>query len=771
MPLSSAGARATLLRVTTRVDDQQARLGPSFDLVESKLRAPLARPGIVPRRALVERLLASSTAPLICVVAPPGYGKTTLLAQWASRRSAVAWVSLDRRDNDPVVLLSYLAAALDRVEPIDPGVFQALASPGASVAATVMPRLVSAIAATTRPVALALDHLELLENRECLDAVAELALRLPAGSQLVLASRRSPALPVARLRAQGRTAEIGAAELAMDQREARTLLDAAGAGLSDPEVTELITRTEGWPVGLYLAALAHKAGGPRRPAGFAFTGDDRFVADYLDAELLAQLPAEQVVFLTRTAVLERMSGPLCDAVLATTGSRRVLESLEDSNLLLVPLDRRREWFRYHHLFHELLLAELERREPEQLGRLHVRAATWWEADGRPEVAIEHAQAAGDADRVARLVAGQVFPTYSSGRVDTARRWLEWFEDQGLVEHYPPVAVLGAWIHALVGRPAAAERWADGAERRATGPDAARGAQTPPDGSTMDGYLAMLRALLCRDGVGRMRADAEAALAGLSPASPWRAGAMVFMGAAELLDGQADRADATLAHAVEVGRHAAALPAVSTALAERCLLAIQGDDWGRAEALASQALGVLAAGKLDDYIMSPLVHAVAARTALHRGRVAEAREHLARAARVRPLLTYAVPWGAVQSLVELGRSYLALDDVAGARAVLVQARDVLRLRPDLGVLPAQVEELGSRVEVARGALPGPSSLSTAELRLLPLLSTHLSFREIGERLYISQHTVKIQALSVYRKLGASSRSQAVQRLQEIGLLGT
>jgi LuxR family transcriptional regulator, maltose regulon positive regulatory protein len=138
--------------------------------------------------------------------------------------------------------------------------------------------------------------------------------------------------------------------------------------------------------------------------------------------------------------------------------------------------------------------------------------------------------------------------------------------------------------------------------------------------------------------------------------------------------------------------------------------------------------------------------------------------------VRPLLTYAVPWGAVQSLPELGRCWLALDDVAGARAVLLQARDVLRLRPGLGVLPAQAEELGSRLEVARGALPGPSSLSTAELRLLPLLSTHLSFREIGERLYISQHTVKTQALSVYRKLSASSRSQAVQRLQEIGLLG-
>jgi LuxR family maltose regulon positive regulatory protein len=214
--------------------------------------------------------------------------------------------------------------------------------------------------------------------------------------------------------------EIGASELAMDQGEARALLDATGAGLSDPEVTELVGRTEGWPVGLYLAALARKAGGPRPAARFAFTGDDRFIADYLDAELLAHLPDELVKFLTRTAVLERLSGPLCDAVLAARGSSRVLEALEESNLLLVPLDRRREWFRYHQLFRELLLAELERREPELVAALHGRAATWWEANGRPEVAIDHAQAAGDADRVARLVAGQVFPTYGQLPGDPAR---------------------------------------------------------------------------------------------------------------------------------------------------------------------------------------------------------------------------------------------------------------------------------------------------------------------------------------------------------------
>ena len=349
---------------------------PTFDLMESKLRSPSARPGIVARTALVERLLASPAAPVICVVAPPGYGKTTLLAQWGGRVGPrVGWVSVDRRDNDPVVLLTYIATALARVDPIDPGVFQALTSTGVSVAGTVLPRFVSAVGAMADPVALIIDHVELLENPECLDAVAELALALPAGSRLALAARRPPGLPVALLRAQGQVVEIGVEELAMDAREARALLEAADVALSDAEMTELIGRTEGWPVGLYLAALARKAGGRRRDAGARFSGEDRFVADYLHSELLAQLPAERVAFLTRTAVLERMCGPLCDAVLATTGSGQVLASLEESNLLVVPLDRHRRWYRYHHLFGELLLAELERREPELVPQLHVRAAS------------------------------------------------------------------------------------------------------------------------------------------------------------------------------------------------------------------------------------------------------------------------------------------------------------------------------------------------------------------------------------------------------------
>jgi LuxR family maltose regulon positive regulatory protein len=753
-------------------DDRQSWLGPSFEPMESKLHPPLARPGIVARAMLVEQLLVSRAAPFVCVIAPAGYGKTTLLTQWAERTGRrVAWVSVDRHDNDPVVLLTYLAVALDRVEPIHPGVFQALTAPGVSVPATVVPQFTSAVSAMTEPVTLVLDHVELLDNRECLDAVAELAVRLPGGSQLVLASRRPPPLPVALLRAQGQVAEVGADELAMDQPEAQALLEGAGVQLAPAEVAELVGRTEGWPVGLYLAALALKAGRRQAATGVAFTGDDRFMADYLHSEFLAHLPPELVVFLTRTAVLERLSGPLCDAVLATSGSDRILSSLEDSNLLLVPLDRHRQWYRYHQLFRELLQAELERREPERVPELHGRAAAWYEGQGLPEVAIDHAQAAGDADRVARLVASQVQPTYAAGRVDTARRWLAWFEDQGLVEHYPPVAVLGAWVQALVGQPAGAERWADAAEHPVAAASVASVGQTPPDGSTMESHLAMLRGLLCRNGVGQMRADAQAALAGLHPASPWRATALLLEGVATLLDGQADQADPILAHAVEVGTQARALPAALTALAERCVVAIGRQDWGQAKTLAEQALAIVAAGRLNDYIMSPLAHTVAARTALHHGDLPGAKEHLVQTARLRPLLTYAIPSLAVQTLLELGCAYLMLDDAAGARTVLRQARGILQRRPDLGVLPDQAEELHAKLDTLRGGIPGVSTLSTAELRLLPLLPTHLSFQEIGQRLYISKHTVKTQAASIYRKLGASSRSQAVQRLQEIGLLGS
>jgi LuxR family transcriptional regulator, maltose regulon positive regulatory protein len=746
-----------------RQSDAASWFGPSFLLEEAKLRPPSSRPGTVRRTAVLERLRAAADLPVISVTAPPGYGKSALLSQWVEETPRrVAWVSIEAEDNDPAVLLAYIAAALDRVQPIDVDVLRTRAAPGTSVAATVARRVAATMSGMDDPVALVLDHTEQLHNHQCRDAIAELSVHLPSSGQLVVASRGEPLVPLARLRARGAVVEIGVDELAMGEPEARELLTAAGVDLPDTEMSELVGDTEGWPVGLYLASLALKAGSPRSAAGFAFSGDDRLMADYLRTELLSRVPRGRVSFLTRTSVLERLCGPLCDAVVNGTRSARLLEALEGSNLLLVPLDRRREWYRYHKLFQQLLRAELGQREGEVVAELHSRAATWCEANGLPEMAITHAQAAGDADQVARLVTACAQAAYAGGRLETVDRWFQWFDDHGLIGRYPSVAVLGAVVRALMGQPAAAERWAAVAERAPV-------EATLPDGSTMASWQAQLRAFLCRKGVAQMRQDAQIAWKGLAPGSPWRASALAMEGVSWLLEGDPERADPILAQAVEVGRDTGAGPAVAAALAERAVVAIARGGWGDAESLAGQARTVLREGHLDDYGPSVIVHALAARTAAHVGDVSRARGSLGHAARLRPQMTHVVPFLAVQTLLELAHAYLALADAPGARVVLREASAILRLRPDLGTLPRQVAELRSTLDTLRVASVGASSLTAAELRLVPLLSTHLSFREIGERLHVSRHTVKTQAISVYRKLGVSSRSEAIDRVVQMGLL--
>jgi LuxR family transcriptional regulator, maltose regulon positive regulatory protein len=731
----------------------------AFELLESKFHAPVTRPGIVARTALVDRL-AAAQAPVVTVVAPPGYGKTTLLAQLAERVwPRVAWVSCDDGDNDPVVLLSALAVALDRIEPIDPAVFWALASSGAGI--TAVPKFVSAIASMRLPVTVVLDHTEAVTNKGCLNTIAELVLHLPRGWRFALASRTIAPLPTARLRAQGGIVEVGAEDLAMSPEEASSLLEGAGVRPDIASTSELVQRTEGWPTGLYIAALAIRAGTRQSQAGFTFTGDDRFMGDYLRSELLDRVSDSEVSFLTRTAVLDRMCGSLCDAILDATGSGRVLEQMESRNLLVVPLDRRRDWYRYHHLFRDLLQAELRRREPDLVQDLHSRAAAWYEANAMPEAAIEHAQAAGDNDCVARLVLEHAQPAWAGGRVVTVLRWMEWLRDATSAEHYGAIAVHGSLIFALLGHPSAAERWAAAAER---GPSAG----TLPDGSTMEGTLAYLRAILCRDGVDEMRRDAQIAWEGLSPASPYRATMLHTEGISYLVQGDHDKADPILAHAFDVATGANALPLAALILAERCIVAAQRDRWTEVATLAQRAVALVEAGRFEDYWTSALVYAWAARDALHRRDLPMARYYIGRAARLRPLLTYALPVVSVQALLELTRSYITLADPGGAAAVLRQVHDILQQRPDLGVLPRQAEELHSRLAKLKAVAVGASSLTAAELRLLPLLPTHLSFQEIGERLHLSKNTVKTQAYSVYRKLGVSSRSGAVTRTHELGL---
>jgi len=760
--MSSPGGTNTVTGVPALVPaPREPARTRAFDLFAAKLHQPSMRPGTVRRLPLIERLAESGPRPIVSVVAPAGYGKTTLLSQWAERNGqSVAWVSVEEPDNDPKVLLTYVAEALDAVERIDERVFDALASPGSSVPGSVVPRLGSAFRSMSSPVVLVLDDVHVLRNSECRAALSVLADHVPIGSRLVLAGRAEPPLRIARLRAEGKILEIGPGDLTLSRDEASALLRNAGVAVGRDDAAELHRRTEGWPAGLYLAALYLREGGPFASAAVSFGGGDRFVSDYMESEFLARISQRQREFLTRTAVLERMCGPLCDAVMDLSGSAATLADLARSNMLLVPLDRQGQWYRYHHLFRDMLLAELQRLEPGLMPVLRRRAAGWYLQNGGPEEALEYSIAAGDIDTAVRLVEQLWLTAYRQARITTVERWFRWLEDRDAVVGHPMVAVMASFLAAMMGRPAEADRWADAVDRWQYG-DAAR-----PDDRSAEAWAALLRAILCRHGVEQMRADADEAARRFAAENIVESAPALYQGLARVYCGDPDGSDAFFEAALSVREEDSTPETLAVALGQRSLLAMARNQWSRAEALADQAATVLRRAGFE----GTLACAVQARAALHRGDIPAVRQQLVNAQRLRPELTYAIPHIAVQARIELIRVHLALADMAGARTLMQEIDEVLSRRPELGTLVREADELRAKITRKDGSsAPGASSLTAAELRLLPLLQTHMTFPEIGGELFLSRNTIKSQAYSIYRKLGATTRSQTIARLRELGLL--
>src|SRR3954451_22499032 len=743
----------------------QSMLRLPFDLLESKLRPPRTRGRGITRTALVEQLNRAGDTPIVTLSAGAGYGKTTALAQWAtsSELRPFAWVSVDQHDNDPVVLLTYVAVALDRVAPIDPGVFEALSSPGASVEATVIPRLGAALASVDHPTTLGLDDVHAIDNPQCIDAIVALAGHVAEGSQLALSARDGSALPLGFLRMRGLGLELGPDDLRMDEHEARELLGATGLDISDEGVAELVRRMEGWPAGLYLAALsaATTGGGPREVR--ELTGNRSFVADFLRSEFFAQLPPHELRFLTRTSILEQMSGPLCDTVLSSSGSAEILDSLADSNRFVVGLDRDGEWYRCHPLVRELLATDLARSDPDELSPMLSRASEWCAANGQEVAAVQYGQTHGGPGRVSALMERWTMPVFQSGRAATVERWFDWLDANGGASSYPSVAVIGGMFHAVMGRATASDRYAD---------LAAQGAYygRPPDGSaSIESWRALLRAFRGMNGIEALQADAALAVRTLAPDSAWHPVAMVLLGLATFLGGAVDEADDIFADVVDEARDLGAPDMVAVALAEQTLIAIGRGEWVRADELAERAIATARRSHRENAALNALAYGVAGRTALHAGRTSSARELLATAQRRLPQLTYALPIPSAQTRLELARAYLTLADQAGARTMLRETEAILRRRPGLGSLPAQATEVQAPVSTAGRESPGASALTAAELHVLPLLMTHLTFREIGARLYLSHHTVKSHAISIYRKLNVTSRGAAVEQAGRAGLL--
>jgi LuxR family maltose regulon positive regulatory protein len=751
-------------RVRERPVKSHRDSGPVFDLVRSRLRPPPVRPGTVRRSSLIDRLRRDDSRPIVSVVAPAGYGKTTLLTQWAEDNGrALAWVSLDEQDNDPKVLLACIAEALDAVEPISGRVFEALASTESSVPGSVIPRLASAFRSMSSSIALVLDDVHVLQNAECRAAVSVLADHVPRGSRLVLAGRDQPPLPIARLRAEGRILEVGPSDLALTVLEAAWLLRDAEVPLGTDEVVALHQRTEGWAAGLYLAALAIRGdGSPGKAASFG--GGDVFVAEYVESEFLARISARQRDFLTRTAVLERMCGPLCEAVLELPGAAAALAELARSSILLVPLDHQGQWYRCHHLVRDVLLAELERLESGLVPVLQHRAANWCLDNSLAEEALEYFLAATDVDRAADLVEEHWLQVLTQGRDATVQRWIQWLDDRDGIKEHPVVAVAAAVSSAVTGRPADAERWAQWVERW----QSQDGAQASDPVSRA--WATLLRAYFCRHGIEQMRADADEAARLFAAAD----GVMIplsalLQGIARVLSGDLDSGDAHLKDSVAAGEKDGG-PHLAIALAERSLLATARGQWGQAGVLAGQARTVLRLAGIEESIATPLVCAAQAKAALHRGDGEAARQQAVSAERVRTRLSYTVPYLAAQARIELTRVYLGLADLPGARTLMREIDQVLKQRPGLGTLVGEAEALRTKLAKERGSIvPGRSALTAFELRLLPLLSSHLTAAEIGTELFLSPHTIKAGVKSIYRKLGASSRDQAITRARELGLL--
>ncbi len=463
-------------------------------LLLTKLYVPPLRPGHLPRPRLLARLSAGAAFPFTLVSAPPGFGKTAVLSEWVSRetqalamRLRFAWLTLDEGDNDLALFWMYVVTALQTALPgLGEGAFNLLQAPQAPPIEVVLTGLVNELAAAP-PLCLVLDDYHAVTSPPVHASLTFWAERLPPGIHLVMAGRADPPLPLARWRARGILAEVRADDLRFAPDEAAALLrQAVPASLTDEQVATLAERTEGWAAGLQLAALSLHGLAQPAEAIQAFSGSSRFVLDYLIGEVLSrQLPAVQD-FLLQTSLLQRLSGPLCDAVLERTDGQTMLERLEQANLFLVPLDSQRRWYRYHHLFADLLRHRFQQTMEDRAAHLYGRAAEWHAAEGLFTDAIRYALHAGQLERAADWVEQNTLALLARGELFTLRSWLEALPP-GMLQTRPRLSVAQAWLQILTGQVQAAE-----ANLRGAG--ATKGSDLPEaEQHDLSGQIAAIRA--------------------------------------------------------------------------------------------------------------------------------------------------------------------------------------------------------------------------------------------------------------------------------------
>jgi LuxR family transcriptional regulator, maltose regulon positive regulatory protein len=735
--------------------------------IESKLHAPTPRMEWVARPELV-RSLADASAKLVLVDAPAGFGKTTLVAQWRSSTAEVrqfAWLSLDRGDDDPGRLWWYVVCALQRSCPgFDGGdILRTLRVQAPDITGEVLPLLLNDLAALAEPVVLVLDDYHVIQESRCHDQLAFLLLHLPPAAQVVLITRADPPLPLARMRAAGELAEFRARQLRFTPGHAAVLVRAISAAeLGEPDMADLVERSEGWPTGVFLAALSLR--GHPSPAAFVrqFTGNNRFIVDFLAEEVLGRQSGKIRQFLARTSILGRFCAPICDAVVGSADAREIIDVLDRENLFVVPLDEDREWFRYHHLFAQVLRSELARTEPDAVRTLHQRASAWHRQSGSADEAIGHALAAGDITGTVDLIGRHWYSFVDSGQVATVRGWMRSLGDD-VIAADPVAAHCAAWAAAFAGDRESVRRLLPvvaAAEHDGPLPDGIRSPQFS---------AALLQATFGFEGIGPMRqAGARAVTLEGDQTSPWFALARAAFGLALYFCGDLEGAAAQVEAAQLSGASIALARMLSFAVMS--LIAVEKRKLDQAGEYARAACDIADAAGLSAAPQSSLAYAATGAFYVSTGQLDAARSEFERALRSRRRWPGISPWATVEILLRLAPVQADLGDRLGAAALLAEARQVLTALPDgaeaqLARLGRLEHRLTARPPVALPAEP----LTEREVAVLRLLRGTLSLREIGQQLYLSQNTIKTHTQAIYRKLGVSGRQDAVAKGREIDIL--
>jgi LuxR family maltose regulon positive regulatory protein len=744
-----------------------ARGDPVAPLLKTKLEAP-GCPPLVVRENLIEDLSEGVSLPLTLVYGPAGSGKTMLVAQWrASAREelAVAWLSLDAADNDPARFWIYVIEALRSVLPgFGEPALAMLRTPGIALVDDALPELINELVDVAGQSALVLDDYHAIDDERIHEGMTSLLEHLPNTLRIVITSRVEPPLGIGTLRARGQLNEIDAARLRFSRSEAESLLnDVHGLGLPAEIVGRLHERTEGWAAGLYLAVLSMRG---REDVGSfiaSFAGSDRRVVDYLGAEVLTEQPDEELAFLLHTAVLDRFCAPLCDAVTGARDARAMLDRIERSNYFLIPLDPSHDWYRYHHLFGELLRHELERRAPGSVAELHRRAGRWFLDAGLVSDAIGHLTEAGELVEVSELILTNWLPFTNAGQRATVARWLEALPQDHVVSD-GRLCVAQARTALTVGDRDEILPWLDLAEKAP---------RYNPDGDAWLGEQVIVFGATAWELLGDMRTCQRLArrLAPLDGSSFWHALAAYNLGAAAYwLDHDAEAVKLFDA-ALELNRDRVAMISLA-ALGQRALVAADGADWHACAAHIEAAFDLVRARGLEEYSECSLVHAAHGRLLHHDRRLNEARSELERAGTLARRGARLVELAYM--LVTLAELLRELGERRTARELVLEARELLASAPEPGTrVPRLVGQAESRLRLVLHA-PGTRSVVTEELTareegVLRLLPSGLSAREIGTELGISHETIKTHTKSIYRKLGASSRRDAVARARELELL--